>query len=478
ERWDWTEQGVYTLSDRTIAVLEGLNQPVEIWVLVSEVEPGFGELRNVLGRYGAESEFVEVEYVDPDRDPGRYREAATRFGLGSNTLGSAQGPDVAVVVVAGGRQWEVRRTDLFQEDYSDVLDDEGQVTLNVDGERAITGALVELMSGHATKVCVVSGHGEFQVSGSGRSLTGFAAEMRRENLEMESIETRGMTRIDDECDAVAVIGPEVALTQAEASLLRRYVREGGNLLVALDPIPNPDQTALVSMGVDGMLRELGVRVDRTIVIEPNPALLPAGGGHPIGPFAVVGWGDHPITEPFGDMGLALVVSEVRSVRLMSEERGTVLLTTSEQSYAESNLASLSAGPTDLMPDAEDFEGPVPIAVALQVEVLGEDETGDDDEEEAAAARPHGGRLVVIGDATLFASEYLQQDTVVNRSFASGVMGWLTERDALLAIEARTIERQPFTMSQDDIVNLFLRVVVLIPLAFIFLGIAVWWNRRN
>jgi hypothetical protein len=34
------------------------------------------------------------------------------------------------------------------------------------------------------------------------------------------------------------------------------------------------------------------------------------------------------------------------------------------------------------------------------------------------------------------------------------------------------------MSEDDLSNLFLRVVVLIPLAFIFLGFAVWWNRRQ
>ena len=34
------------------------------------------------------------------------------------------------------------------------------------------------------------------------------------------------------------------------------------------------------------------------------------------------------------------------------------------------------------------------------------------------------------------------------------------------------------MSEEDVGGLFLRVVVLIPLAFIFLGFAVWWNRRQ
>ena len=39
------------------------------------------------------------------------------------------------------------------------------------------------------------------------------------------------------------------------------------------------------------------------------------------------------------------------------------------------------------------------------------------------------------------------------------------------------ERDP-VMCAEDVGGLFLRVVVLIPLAFIFLGFAVWWNRRQ
>lgn len=84
---------------------------------------------------------------------------------------------------------------------------------------------------------------------------------------------------------------------------------------------------------------------------------------------------------------------------------------------------------------------------------------------------------MLGDATIFASEFLAQPTVVNRQLASAIIGWLTEREALIAIEARTIQQRPVSMTQDDVSNLFLRVVVLIPLAFVFLGFAVWWNRR-
>ena len=477
ERWDWTQDSLYTLSERTKVVLHDLDVDVEVWILLSEQEAEFAELRNLIARYEAETGKIQARYVDPDRDPGRYREIAQRFDLGAMLLGDIEGSDVAAVIAAGDRHWEITRDDLISRSF-DPLDEGQGVRIDVEGERAITGALVELTTGRPTKVCLTHGHGEFEVEGSSHSLSGFAAEMRRENLQLEEIETRGQRRIPEGCDAVAVIGPEIAFAEAESDLLRRYVRDGGNLFVALDPIPNADQTALVPLGLETMLRDLGVRVDRSVVIEPNPALHPAGVGNPLGPYAVVGWGDHPITASFRGLGLPLVVSEARSVRPIDDEGGaTVLFSTSEQSHAETDLPTLNDPGGALEVDAEDIPGPVSLAVATRVEVTGHPPAEPEGEGEGEHEAP-GGRLVVVGDATMFASEYLGEPTVVNRELASAIMGWLTEREALIAIAPRTIQHQPVSMSDDDVGNLFLRVVVLIPLAFIFLGFAVWWNRRQ
>ncbi len=467
ERWDWTAHDIYSLSPRTEAVLAELSSPVEIFILLSESEPGFEELRNLLERYRAENERIAVTYVDPYRDPGEYREIAQRFGLGALvTEQGAELADVAAVVSSGERHWEITRDDLLERELEPIGEDDAELRVNVESERALTGALVELTTGRATKVCVTRGHGELDPADG---LAGFAREMERENLELETFETRGAERVPEGCDAVAVLGPAVAFTEPEAELLRGYVRGGGNLLVALDPVLDAEQTAFAPLGLEDLLRDLGVRVDRSLVIEPNRALLPAAGGHPLGPYAVVDWGEHAITEPFAGRGLPLVVSEARSVRPIDEERAHVLMRTSEQSYAETDLRSLREAQA-LEPDAGDIAGPVPIGVATQVEV-----TGAEEEEDEAHT---GGRVVVLGDATLFATDYLSSEALVNRALASAIIGWLTQRQALIAIEPRTYRQQPVVITEDDVSNLMFRVALLIPLAFVFLGVAVWWNRRQ
>jgi len=476
DRWDMTEHSIYTLSERSAAVLAQLEHEVQIWILLSESEPGATELRNLLARYQVESPRITVHYIDPDRDPGGYREIAQRFDLGGVQVGEGRVlSDVAAVVESGERHWEITRDDLISTNF-DPMSEENSVELNVEGERAITGALVELETGRATRVCVTRGHGEFQVSGSGRSLEGFGREVRRENLELTAIETRGAP-IDEACDAVAIIGPEVAFSGEEVDALRAYVRGGGNLFVALDPVIPQGRATFADLGIEDMLRDFGVRVDRSLIIEPNPALLPAGQGNPIGPYAVVGWGEHVITQPFMGLGMPIYVSEARSVALIDEQRGSVLLTTSDQSYGETDIRGIVEGSIVLGADAADVPGPVPLAVATTVEVTRPDDADEADEAEEEDSSP-GGRIVVVGDATMFANEFMAEPVAVNGNFATAVIGWVTEREALIAIDARSFEHQPVAMSEEDISNLFVRVAVLIPLAFIFLGVAVWWNRRS
>lgn len=87
-------------------------------------------------------------------------------------------------------------------------------------------------------------------------------------------------------------------------------------------------------------------------------------------------------------------------------------------------------------------------------------------------------MVVVGDADFLDARYLAAAEAVNYAVASAIVGWLTEREALIELPGRRVSAQPIRMSEDDVWGLFFRVVFLLPAAVIFLGFAVWWNRRS
>ncbi len=471
-RWDWTTEGLFTLSPRTHELLHGLTDDIDVYLVLSSGESNYQDVRELLERYRAESQHVVLHYVDPDREPSEYQMIAERFGLARAMLADgSEAADVALVIVNGDRQWKITRDDLVSIDF-DPTGSDGSARVDVRSEQAISGGLVEVTSGRATHVCITTGHGEWTLDHGGeRDLGGLRDEMRRENLDIESIETRGRTTLPETCDATFVIGPVAAFTEEEATLLRRYVEGGGHLLLALDPVL--DGGEIRSTGLESMLRELGIRADHTIVLEMDEHHLLPQQPSPTGPFLVASYGEHPITSAFAALDLPMVVNLVRSVRPADESEAVTLLSSSDNSFAETDTALL-VQTMEPHRDDQDYPGPVSLGVALEVP----EHVMDDSEEGAPAYDTHPGRLVVIGDSDFLASELIATREVINYELASAILGWLTARQALIEIPARRMTSRPVQLTESDVLDLGFRVLVLLPLASVFLGIAVWWNRRS
>ena len=218
ERWDWTEHDLYTLSDRSKAVLEQLDQPVQLFILMSEQDPAFRDLQNLLERYRTETDQLDVQYVDPERDPGRYREVSQRFATGE--VGALGLPtDVVAVIAVGERHRTIERNDLVHQSF-DPMGDEDTIELDVQSERSLTGAIVDLTQAEPTTLCVSTGHGELALEGGERSLSGFADQIRGDSVELEQLETRGQSRVPARCDALAIIGPQIAFPEAAFHVCR------------------------------------------------------------------------------------------------------------------------------------------------------------------------------------------------------------------------------------------------------------------
>jgi hypothetical protein len=462
-RFDWTAEGVYTLSPKSLEVVRKLDRGIDVYVFLSRGEPAFEDTDELLQRYRAASPRVRVRYVDPDREPADFQVLAQRFGVGAGLMaGTGQAvADVAAVVARGDKSWHVDRDDLAGVDFGGMDGEGGGESVHVKAEQALTGAIVQVTSGRATKVCVTRGHGELSLDDGGeRSLGSLKSGLRHDNIEWEAVDTLGKKELPKGCDAVFVVGPAQAFSEQEASLLGEYLRAGGSALFALDPVIEHDTVR--PTGLESMLQGFGVRLDATLVIELNPERLLTPNTVE---FIATEFGDHATTRGLSGRA-AVLVSLARSVALTQNDgRAEIVLRTSDRAFGEMRIADVLGG-AEPARGPDDVAGPVTLAVALQV-------AGDP---EANNAKP-GGRVVVIGDSDWLLGRAIEAPELANFHLASAWTGWLTEREALIAIPPKKVKGGDAMFTQDDLGSLLFKVGVLIPGAAAFLGIAVWLNRR-
>ncbi|MCB9600808.1 MAG: GldG family protein [Sandaracinus sp.] len=461
ERWDWTSDARFTLSERTVTELRGLDRDVDFWLLLSEGEPAFADVRELLERYRAASPRVRVHHVDPDASPGEMRRVAERFDIALSTGEGESFADVALVVSSADRRWKITRDDLVSLDLESFEDDAGGPKVDVKAERAISGALAQVLRGRPTKICVATGRGEAAMAGD-RPMFFLREELERENAVLEDFDAVGLREVPEGCDAVFVIGPQRPWEERDARKLVEWARAGGNLLLALDPVFARE--AIQATGFEAPIQDLGVSIDRDVVLEMDPRLLLRR--DPSDLFRVMIFGEHPTTAALMARGGGLAMNLVRSVRVEEGADATALFTSSESAFGETDLGGLVAD-ADLLAGPEDLPGPLSLGAALELPPI-----------PSAGEAARRGRLVVVGDSDWLAPELLREPAFANVDFFLSVTGWLTERDELLEIAPRRSNLQAVVMSEGDVSGVAWRIFAFLPGALFLLGFAVWWSRRQ
>jgi ABC-type uncharacterized transport system involved in gliding motility auxiliary subunit len=433
KRWDLTENQVHSLSEQSIKILRGLDEPVHFTVY--DQETSFDRFRNRLETYQYESNQVKVEYVDVDRQPARAKEAGiTQYGT----------------VVARYRDREQRLTTSIE-------------------EQDVTNALIKLVSGAEQKVYFTVGHGERE-TGSADRMRGYSAitdALGRDNFEVDSLPLIQQGQVPDDATVVVIAGPTTDFLEPEIEALKRYVARGGKLMVLLDP-PSPagaDLTNLIAF-----LHEWSIELGRDVVVDASGIGQLFGGdaGVPV----VLNYPPHPITSSFRVM---TAFPHARSVQ--AAEGGShspqPLLETSQQSWAETDLKAFAAGTVEFNEGA-DRRGPISLGVAVSAPATDASAPPQAGDESADAPKPES-RIVVIGDSDFAGNNALgiqgNQDLFLN------AVNWLAQQEDLIAIRPRDAQDRRITLTADDQQRVFLLSILVIPGLVFAAGVYTWWRRR-
>jgi len=430
KRWDLTDTQQFSLSEQSRQVVRTLDAPVTI-----KVFHGAGDRRRFedrLAEYAYHSNQLSVEYIDIDASP------------------------------IEAQNYEVQQYGTI------VLEHAGRSERTLQsGEQDITNALIKVVEGKTKKLYFVQGHGERELTGADpRGMSQIATALTSDNFETAPLALAQEGAVPDDATVLVIAGPTSDFLEGEIELLQQYLNRGGKVLLMIDA---PDQTGRpIVPNLLAFARSWGFEFGNDIVLDQS-GLGRAIGAGPEVPLAMV-YPAHPITDNFRVMTAFPLTRSVTPIEGGVDGRfAQPLVQTSPRSWAETDLKSLFATNTATPDPDADKAGPITIAAAVMADAPDAPAAESPD-----APRPDA-RMVAVGDSDFATNGALGIQG--NRDLFLNMANWLAQQENLIAIRPVDPADRRIQLTADQIMLIRWLVLALFPLAFIAMGVRVWWTRR-
>src|SRR5438552_392819 len=452
QRWDFSRDQKYALSDKTKRFLKGIKGKMRITFFFSPNTPITADVQNLLTEYQyAGKAKIDIEHVDPERNFSRAKELFDKYKVVTD--------ESLLVLDYEGRNKTVKASEMADIDQSEMAFGEGPRVTAFKGEQAITSAMMDLVEGKKNTLGYVVGHKEPPLS-ENSAISILKTFIENENIRFQELNLFNLDAIPSELKTILIVGPQYDLSDREMKLLRDFWDKQGRILLLLDPSAKTPR-------LDGFLNELGVKVndDRLMVflrtgIE-EVALTRDVQAHFLG--------GSPITKRLVDVralffggtsSLTLEPDRVRTANiridpLIQAEKGYF----AETDYNTEDQAKLQS-------DAKrNSNTPLTIGVAVE-------KGGSADER----VQVNSSRLVVVSNAAFVQDNAITQDQQA-LDFISGSVNWLLSREQLIGIAPKISKPLVFTLTEDSLRSLRWIILVFMPLIPAVIGAVVWWQRR-
>ena len=414
KRWDLTADKTHTLSQVTLDTLAKLPQKVTATAFYTSRMPK-GNAQNLLDQYAFASHGkFTYKFVDPEAQP----TIAQQMGITR---------DGTVVLQMGDRTEKV--TTVTEED--------------------LTSGLVKLMHPQKQVVYFLTGHGERSPDDfDSKGYSTARRELENKNYTVKTLSLLKHKAVPKDAKVIIIADPKKPLSQEEIAALELFVKNGGGLMVLLEPPLQPGSKP--GPLVTYLEAKWHLALPPDLIIDPmaNPATVVVS----------YKYGAHKITDPIKTV--ATIFPTARSVGVplpVPDGLDEITLVRSEpNSWAETNLESLQK--QQVKEDNKDIKGPVGVAAALE------------------NLKTHG-RIVVVGDADFASNSYYP--AYGNADFFLNSVDWLSNQQELIHLNPRTPTQRVIVLPRHDtLMLLFLAFVFVLPGVVLLAGVVVWARRRR
>jgi ABC-type uncharacterized transport system involved in gliding motility auxiliary subunit len=415
-QWDWTSDKQHTLAPETLDTLNALPGPVKAYGFFT-ANTSSTTAQSLLTDYKNKSNGkFDFQIIDPNNNPG----LATKYGITT---------DGSIVFTMENRQ-EI---------------------ITYATEQEATNALVRLMNPGTRAVYFLTGHGERDIQNTSdtKSVTKLRTTLESKNYTVKTLNLVAQNSIPADALAIIIAGPTVAISDAEMTLLDKYVTNGGSLVVLEQPsILNSASTA-PDLLLNYLATTWGITLNNDIVIDTNTS-------QPL--YAVANaYGQHAITDKLQNKITFYPMARSLSLAQVANGVPTGLVQTLSNAWGETDFAALQSNKVSF--DAStDFPGPLTLAAAAQ-------------------ANSGKGRVVVFGDTDFASDNYFAQ--AANGDMIVNAIDWASQQDNMISLTAKTAtQRQLPPPGNAVMILLGFSFICLIPGLVVGGGVAAWLMRRS
>ena len=449
---DVSSTKIYEISDTTTELLDSLEDDIDMTVLAVQDETD-DRITTFLSRYGALSDHINIEWVDPVLHPS----ALTEYDASENTI--------VVSCEATGKSTTVSFDDILVPDMYSYYYYGSTSYTEFNGEGSLTSAVNYVTSDVQKMIYQTTGHGEGTLSTTVTDL------MDQNNYSLSELNLLMTTSIPEDCDLL--------LMYAETEMLKNYLAEGGKVMILLGDTNATDLTNLESI-----LEEYGIQAADGYIADPQrcyqgnyyyifPELSLSGDmADGISSEMVLLTNTHgmTLTDPARDT--------ITTTGFMSSSDGAYAVTETDQEQGSFTLGAVAEETisTDSGEESADSSDESSEDAADGSEDSSEDTT-DTSEDTSSDTEEVTSRLTVISAGSLIDSQItdsfsqLENTTVFMNAVTANFDGVQN-----ISIEPKSLQVEYNTVQYAGLLSLL--VVFGIPAVVLVGGFVIWFRRRK
>lgn len=432
---DLTGASLFTLSDQTINLIEGLDEDVEVfWMVTAGNEDP--KIQLLIDKFKGLSDHLTVTTVDPKVNPSF-----------SSIFTDNAGDDLenSLAVVSGNRSQYIDYMDMFDIDMSHYYQD-GKYDYKFAGEDVLCAAIDYVTRDNIPVVYATTGHGETAIPEIYQTM------IKRDNIEFKSFSFIETGEIPEDADAIIINAPKSDFSDDETAKIKAFLAKGGKLLLATGA--STDGSLLNN--ITEMMEYYGVTLHQGIVIEPDEQNYAYQSPYYIVPQLIT----HEITTPVRDHNYKVMLPISQG---MTKDDDAIpegveverLMITSEEAFNKPTGFNMST----YQKEEGDEDGPFLLGVAIT-----DSNTGSQ----------------IVWYSSTYISDYDTNIRVsgANQEIYVNSVNWLCDSESSIAIHQKDLGYNYLTIPSNVGNILTVVLVAVIPLLYFLVGLVITLRRQR